>query len=232
MIDGVIFDKDGTLFDFRSSWGVWTRRLLSEIGRDETHVRRMADAIGFDPDSGDFAPRSPVIAATGDEIAEALLPHLPGTTHAGLAARINLLSVEAELTPAVPLVPLLDALRARGLRLGVATNDIEAAARAHLAGAGVAGHFDGIFGADSGHGAKPGPGMLLAFARATGLPPARMLMVGDSAHDLMAGRAAGMRPVAVLTGVAGHDELSPMAEAVLPDIGALPAWIDAQRQAR
>jgi phosphoglycolate phosphatase len=230
MIEGVIFDKDGTLFDFRSSWGRWTRRLLAEIGRDEAHVRQMAEAIGFDPDTGDFEPRSPVIAATGDDIAEALLQHLPGTTHSGLAARVNRLSVEAELTPAVPLAPLLSALRTRDLRLGVATNDVEAAARAHLEGAGVDHLFDGIFGADSGHGAKPGPGMLLAFARATGLAPARLLMVGDSAHDLMAGRAAGMRPVAVLTGVAGEDELSPLAEIVLPDIGALPAWIDAQRR--
>ena len=39
------------------------------------------------------------------------------------------------------------------------------------------------------HGAKPGPGMLLAFATLCGLAPARVAMVGDSRHDLMAGRA-------------------------------------------
>ncbi len=228
MIGGVIFDKDGTLFDFRQSWGGWTRRLLADIGRDDDHRRRLAASIGFDPEEGQFAPDSPVIAATGPEIAEALLPHLPETTLAALSARINLLSVEAEMAPSVPLAPLLGALRARGLKLGVATNDIEAAARAHLLVAGVDGLFDQIFGADSGHGAKPGPGMLLAFARLSGMAPDRILMVGDSAHDLIAGRAAGMRPIAVLTGIAGQDELRPLAEAVLPDIGALPAWIDAQ----
>ena len=31
MIDAVIFDKDGTLFDFRSSWGAWTRNLMAEL---------------------------------------------------------------------------------------------------------------------------------------------------------------------------------------------------------
>ena len=71
--------------------------------------------------------------------------------------------------------------------------------------------------------------MLLAFAAQTGLDPARVLMVGDSLHDLMAGRAAGMRPVAVLTGIALAADLAPLAEVVLPDIGALPGWIDAQR---
>jgi len=38
-----------------------------------------------------------------------------------------------------------------------------------------------------------------------------------------------MRPVAVLTGIAPAADLAPLAEAVLPDIGALPGWIDAQR---
>jgi phosphoglycolate phosphatase len=51
-------------------------------------------------------------------------------------------------------------------------------------------------------------------------------MVGDSRHDLMAGRAAGMRTVAVLTGIAEAPELAPLADAVLPDIGHLADWLD------
>jgi phosphoglycolate phosphatase len=70
--------------------------------------------------------------------------------------------------------------------------------------------------------------MCLAFAAFTGLDPAEVLMVGDSRHDLEAGRAAGMRPIAVLTGIARAADLAPHAEAVLPDIGALPAWLDAR----
>lgn len=231
MIGGVVFDKDGTLFDFRRSWGNWSRRLIDELATDDGHAARLARALGFDPETGVFDEASPVIASTGEEIAAELLPELPGQTLAALLARINLLSVEAEMTPAVPLEPLLGALRARGLLLGVATNDIESAARAHLREAGVEPMFHGIFGADSGHGGKPGPGMLLAFLRSTGLEPQQVLMVGDSAHDLVAGRAAGMRPVAVLTGVARAAELASLAEAVLPDIGHLPAWIDARRPA-
>lgn len=228
MIGGVVFDKDGTLFDFRQSWGGWTRRLILELATDSHHAERLAKTLDFDPVTGAFGEASPVIALTGDEIASELLPDLPGMSHAALLARINLLSVEADMAPAVPLAPLLQDLRGRGLRLGVATNDIESAARAHLLDAGVDTLFDSILGADSGHGGKPGPGMLLAFLNATGLAAETVLMVGDSAHDLVAGRAAGMRPIAVLTGVARADELAPLAEAVLPDIGHLPAWIDAE----
>ena len=67
--------------------------------------------------------------------------------------------------------------------------------------------------------------MCLAFLRQTGLDPARVAMVGDSRHDLDAGRAAGMRTVAVLTGVAGREELAAHADVVLSDIGAIPDWL-------
>jgi len=232
MIDGVIFDKDGTLFDFRRSWGGWTSRLVRAIAAeragapDEAQAARLAAAIGYDLGSGVFAPDSPVIAATADDIAAAMLPLLPGVTQMRLAARMNALAEVAPMAEAVPLLPVLTGLKARGLRLGLATNDAEGAARAHLTAHGVAHLFDTIAGFDSGHGAKPGPGMLLAFATQGGLSPARVVMVGDSHHDLAAGRAAGMRTVAVLTGIAGAAELAPMADAVLPDIAALGDWID------
>lgn len=228
MIDGIVFDKDGTLFDFRKSWGGWATTLLRDISPFPADVRRLGRAIGYDTDTGTFAPDSPVIAATAIDIAEALVPHLPGSSVAGLAARMNALAETAPMAPAVPLLPVLSDLRGRGLRLGLATNDTEAPARAHLAAQGVSHLFDFVAGYDSGYGAKPGPGQLLAFAAATGLDPARVLMVGDSRHDLQAGIAAGMRPVAVLTGIAKAPELAPLAEVVLPDIGALAGWIDAQ----
>ena len=225
MIDGLLFDKDGTLFDFRVSWGRWAQDFLTRIARDAAHARRLGRAIGFDLDSGAFAPDSPVIAATAADIAAALQPELPGMTVAELAERIDASAGQAPMSEAVPLRPLLSALRGRGLRLGVATNDSEVPARRHLANHGITDCFDFISGYDSGHGAKPGPGMCLAFARALGLDPARVAMVGDSRHDLDAGRAAGMRVVAVLTGIAGREELEPHADVVLADIGALPGWL-------
>lgn len=225
MIEGVIFDKDGTLFDFRVSWGRWTEGLVNDLAAGPDEAARLGSAIGYDLATGTFAPDSPVISHTPDEIAAVLAPHLPQFTEAALVALMNARAAVATMAPAVPLRPLLLALRQGGLRLGLATNDGEAPARAHLEGAGIDDLFDFVAGFDSGHGAKPEPGMLTAFARRTGLPPDRIAMVGDSRHDLMAGRAAGMRPVAVLTGIATAPELAPLADAVLPDIGALPAWI-------
>jgi phosphoglycolate phosphatase len=226
MIDGVVFDKDGTLFDFRQSWGVWAVRLLEQLATDQAHAAALAAAIGYYPEQQDFHPDSPVIAATAEDIAEVLLPHLAGYSQSSLISRINALAQDAVMAPAVPLRPVLQGLRDKGLKIGLATNDTEAPARAHLSAHGVLDLFDFVAGYDSGHGPKPGPGMCLAFARQTGIDPARAVMVGDSCHDLIAGRAAGMRCVAVLTGIAKADELQPHADVVLPNIGALAAWID------
>lgn len=226
MLDGVIFDKDGTLFDFRQSWGGWVARLVRALGPDEGAAQALASRIGYDLSARAFHPHSPVIAGTAEDIADALLPGLPDMTRAALIGRMNALAEGTPMAEAVPLAPALTALRARGLRLGVATNDSESPARAHLLAHGVDGLFDFVAGYDSGWGPKPGPGMLLAFAGRFDLTPARVAMVGDSRHDLMAGRAAGMRTVAVLTGVAGVGELAPLADVVLRDIGELGAWID------
>jgi phosphoglycolate phosphatase len=227
VIDGVLFDKDGTLFDFSRSWGGWAVLLLRDLAQDAGHATALANAIGFDAASASFAPSSPVISATAEDIAAALLPQLPGWTQYDLVHRINALAEGAPMAEAVPLVPFLTDLRARGLRLGVATNDTEAPARAHLQAHGITGFFDFVAGYDSGHGPKPGPGMCLAFAKTQGLDPGRVVMVGDSLHDLEAGRAAGMRTVAVLTGVARREDLVGHADSVLADIGELPDWLDA-----
>jgi len=227
-VTGLLFDKDGTLFDFMATWGAWTRRLVEDLagGAGPAGPEELGRAIGYDVASGRFSPDSPVIAHTPPEIAGRLLPLLPGRELGELVDRMNRLSARADMAEAVPLKPLFRSFRARGLKVGLVTNDAEEPARAHLAKAGIADLFDFVSGSDSGYGAKPAPGPLLTFALRFSLRPQDVAMVGDSRHDLMAGRAAGMRTVGVLTGLAGAAELAPDADVVLPDIGHLPDWLD------
>lgn len=227
-IKGIIFDKDGTLFDFAATWEAWASAFLRRLsGDDRVKAAEIGAAIGFDTVRERFLPTSVVIAGTPGEVAQALHPYYPQLTRAGL---LDVLNEEAEKAPqkdAVPLVPLLSGFRSRGLRLGVATNDAEQPARVHLERAGVTGLFDFIAGYDSGFGGKPAPGQLLAFADHVDLDPANIIMVGDSTHDLQAGRAAGMRTVGVLTGLATEPDLRGLSDVVLPDIGHLPDWLSA-----
>ena len=225
-IKALCFDKDGTLFDFAATWEVWAQAFLLRLCEgDRARATEIGARIGFDLETMTFARDSVVIAGTPGEVTQALLPFFPQMTALSLATLINDEAEQAPQAEAVPLVPLLTKLCSAGLKLGVATNDAERPARAHLEAAGVTSFFDFIVGYDSGHGGKPAPGQLLAFAADVGLPSDQIAMVGDSTHDLRAGRAAGMACVAVLTGLATEAELAPFADVVLPDIGHLPAWL-------
>lgn len=226
-VRAILFDKDGTLFDFSRTWEAWAVEFLKRLTRDPEHARIMASEIGFDLATGRFAHDSIAIAGTPFEVAQVLERHLPQMT---LNAIVRLINEEAAIAPqaeAVPLNPFLSSLRARRLQLGVVTNDAEAPALAHLAAAGVVELFDFIAGCDSGFGAKPSPGQLIAFAERMHLSPQDVVMVGDSTHDLIAAQTAGMRGVGVLTGMADAATLEPLADVVLPDIGHLPGWLDA-----
>lgn len=226
-IKGLIFDKDGTLFDFAATWEAWAIAFLLRAAQgDRTVATRVGAGIGFDFQAQKFERDSIVIAGTPGEVAAALKPHFTHLNDAELLTMLNEEATKAPQRAAVPLMPLLTGFRQDGLKLGVATNDAEAPARAHLDQAGVTEMFDFIAGFDSGHGGKPAPGQLLAFAAQTGLTPDTIIMVGDSTHDMRAGRAAGMACVAVLTGLATEAELAPYADVILPDIGHLPAWIN------
>jgi phosphoglycolate phosphatase len=225
-IKGLLFDKDGTLFDFQTTWGVWTTSLLLELtGGDFALAEQLALRLGYDMKAKIFHKNSVIISHTASEVACAFAEVVPGWEVDNLLAHMNRKAAEVEQVQPVPLVPLFEKMRARGMRLGIATNDAEAPARAHLDRAGVTHLFDFIAGYDSGFGAKPETGMQHGFCEATGLEAQDVLMVGDSAHDLISGRAAGMGTVGVLTGVLDRDELEPHADIVLEHIGEIPGWL-------
>ncbi|MEO9819947.1 MAG: HAD family hydrolase [Paracoccaceae bacterium] len=228
-VRGIVFDKDGTLFDFGATWETWAESFLLRATKgDRTRAKDVGHAVGFNLTTRRYSPSSIVIAGTAEEVAEAFAPHFPEFDTAEV---LNMLNSEAEDTSqveAVPLDPFLSNLTQRGIKLGIATNDGINPAMAHLKSAGIIGHFKFIAGYDSGHGGKPEPGQLLAFCKHTKLAAKDCVMVGDSLHDLRAGRAAGMHTIGVLTGVAGADDLAPYADVVMPDIGHILAWLDEQ----
>jgi phosphoglycolate phosphatase len=224
--EGLIFDKDGTLFEFSATWEAWAQAFLLRITNgDRSRAAVVGHDIGFDFASRSFEQGSVVIAGTPSEIAQAMASHFPEHSPKALMEMMNEEATMAPQIEAVPLRPFFQGLRDQGLKLGVATNDAEEPALAHLQSAGVVDLFDFVAGFDSGYGGKPAPGQLKAFCAQTGCDPSRVAMVGDSTHDLLAGAAAGMRCIAVLTGMAQRDVLSAHADVVLPDIGHIPDWL-------
>ena len=95
-----------------------------------------------------------------------------------------------------------------------------------LSAAGIYNQFDFICGFDSGFGAKPGPGMLQAFAEKCGITASEAAMVGDSTHDLNCGRSAGAAfCIGVLTGPAKAEDIQDHADVVLGSVELLPEYL-------
>jgi pyrophosphatase PpaX len=95
---------------------------------------------------------------------------------------------------------MLRELHARQRRLGLVTSKREGFARRGLAIFGLEPLFEvAIFHDDTAR-HKPEPEPLLLAAERAGLMPGNVVYVGDSIHDVAAGRAAGMRTVSVLWG--------------------------------
>jgi phosphoglycolate phosphatase len=226
-IDGVLFDKDGTLISFDGTWGPATLAVMNALARgDAGLLRTQAEMLHFSLEQQRFLPTSPLIAGSSQSYGRLWGEALGRTDLAALKLEIDrLTAVESlkSLTPIGKPIETLEALRAMGLRLGLATNDSEASARRQIDALGLAGTLEFIVGYDSGHGSKPDPGMILAFARHLKVEPVRIAMVGDTLHDLHSARAAGALAIAVLSGPAGRAVLSPDADHVVEDIAALPA---------
>ncbi len=230
-IAAILFDKDGTLIDFDETWGPATYEVMRALAKgDEAALRRQAEALHFSLETRRFLGTSPLIAGSSASYGSLWGEALGRSDFEALKREIDALTAIESLKSLSPIgkpADILGVLRGRGVRLGLATNDSEASARRQAAALGLDGLLDFVAGYDSGHGGKPAPGMVLAFARHIGVAPSDVAMVGDTLHDLRAARAAGALAIAVLTGPAAIANLADEADHVLDDIGGLAGLIDA-----
>ncbi|MEP0708762.1 HAD family hydrolase [Parvibaculum sp.] len=227
-IRGLLFDKDGTLFDFHRTWTPIMAEVAEEIA-GAPMVPRLLGAIGYREESGRFGAGSIGAAGNTFELADTWLALLGGGDREAMVEKLD--GYFARLGPlrSVPVTDLavfFGGLKQRGYTLGIATNDVEASALGTIERFGLQEAIDFAVGYDSGHGAKPGPGMALAFCAAVGLRPSEIAVIGDNAHDLDMGRSAGAGLlVGVLTGASERDDLAPLADHVIENIEMLPALL-------
>jgi phosphoglycolate phosphatase len=229
-INAILFDKDGTLIDFNKTWGPATYAVMLALAKgDQAALLRQAEALHFSIETQRFLLTSPLIAGSSAQYGALWGEALRRNDHDALKLEIDALTAVESLRHLSPIGrprDILVALKERGLRLGVATNDSEASARRQTEALQIADLLDFVAGYDSGHGGKPDPGMVHAFARQAGVAPSEIAMVGDTLHDLRAARAAGAIAVAVLTGPATIVDLADEADHVLADISELAAWVE------
>ena len=228
-IKGIIFDKDGTLFDFQSSWGASTFDFLSSLSDgNSTTLEDLGHALRFDLKQKVFFPDSIFIAGTARQTMDLLRPIIPNQTEGDILEKQQLSYSNLEQIPVKNLHGILKQLNDLGYLLNIATNDLKDSTLTQLKKFDIANFFIEVIGSDSGYGAKPEPSQLLEIARAVGLKASEAVMVGDSVHDMIAARKANFKAIGVLTGVATKKDLQPYSDVVFNDISYLLSWIEKQ----
>ena len=188
-VDAVAFDLDGTLLDTVHDLAASVNMLLAGQGLAPLSTAVVRDLIGKGIAEliGDSLMHARGTPPRDGEVA-ALLP-LYQQGYASILGR------QTQLFPGVR--SGLDRMRAAGFRLAVITNKTTRFVLPHLVHAGIAEYFEVVVGGDDAAAKKPDAAPLLLAAARMGVRPSRMLMVGDSANDVGAARAAGS-PVVVL----------------------------------
>ena len=210
--DALVLDLDGTLIDSAADLADSVNAMLREMDRPAVCLEAVRGMIG--DGLGMLACRA--LAATGDPPAEADIP--------AYATRLLTHYVNPEREPKTVVFPgVVDVLRdmsARGVKLGLCTNKAQAATELVLKKTGLDRLMDNVAGFDLTPAPKPDPAHVLVALEPLGTPD-RAVMVGDSANDLKAGRAAGL-PVVLVTYGYGTPQALAAADATIDSFNDLP----------
>jgi len=206
---GVVFDLDGTLVDSRRDIAEATNHALRQSGRRELPHDEIESYVG------DGAPWLMARAAR-------LAIEDPQT--AALVADFLDFYAQHPLDHTRLMPGALEALEAlRGAPLGVCTNKPRRSSLSVLRGLALEARFDCLVAGDDLPERKPHPAMVLEAARRLGVPVADVVMVGDGAQDVRAGKSAGAHTVGVRGGIQAFERLAEAEpELIIDTLAELP----------
>ncbi|HUQ53897.1 MAG TPA: HAD-IA family hydrolase [Gammaproteobacteria bacterium] len=181
-------DLDGTLVDSAPDIAHCLGSALEAIGYAAPGEARTRVWIG---DGLETLIARAIAHGTGGQVESTIASearHQAALT-AFLSCYADNLFTRSRLYPGV--LPVLDELRERGLRLCCITNKRFAFSQELLVQAGIRDRFELLLGGDSLPEKKPSPLPLTTAAESLGVEPRTAILVGDSHQDLRAARAAG-----------------------------------------
>jgi phosphoglycolate phosphatase len=187
----VLFDLDGTLADTAPDLAGAVNRMLAARGRQPlplADLRPVAShgARGLLGRAFGVAPGDPGFEALRQEF---------------FSEYEGALCVESSLFPAMD--EALAELEERGVLWGIVTNKVARFTEPLVRALGLHERAACVVSGDTAARPKPDPAPLLHALAATSVTPNAALYVGDDLRDIQAGRAAGMRTVAVSYGYLG-----------------------------
>lgn len=230
MIKGILFDKDGTLIEFRDYWHMVISRLFALLEKEyqvkpETVLllKRISGymAEGFQKESMiQYASTSQIIDSWYNVIKEA---------EGGILEREKLFLLFEEVALSEDIIirslpgvdRLLPYLKKKGYLLGIATADSRRSTVHSLKRTGLLDYFDYIGCNEGDTKSKPSPQMAYTFCGLAEIKTEELLIVGDSITDLEFAENAGAAFAGLLTEYndrARMEKLAPVTVTVIDEI--------------
>ncbi len=206
----VIFDCDGVLVD--------SERISVRL------VAEMMHAEGWNVSEEEITERY-VGRSTASMVAD-IPTHLGRPLGFDWSARYDPISREAVLAELRPVPGIVEALDRIAVPSCVASSGSHEKMRLTLGATGLLERFEGrIFSRDEVENGKPAPDLFVHAALAMGADASRCIVVEDSAPGVEAARAAGMRSLGYVGGLARCEWLEGPGTKVFGDMADLPALI-------
>ena len=213
-VDGLIFDFDGVLVDTAEDIARAANRVLQQFGMPAVPVGIVRACIG----------------GGAEVLIRRLLPEASEDQRREATARFKTFysecyDVDSSLYPGVREV--LDQFLADGRRMAIATNKVERLTLGLVRTLGLQRYFELVIGPESVAHRKPDPEAVELILAAWRVGPERTLLIGDTADDIHAGRAAGTLTVGALYGYGTEREIrAARPDQVIRSIRELPGLIN------
>lgn len=188
-IEAVVFDMDGVLIDAKDWHYHALNRALEHFGYSISRADHLSSFDGL--------PTRNKLEMLSKERG------LPRGLHGflnELKQQYTVDQVHQQCKPIFVHEYALSSLKARGYRLGVASNAIRSTVELMMRKSNLATYLDVVLSNEDVEKAKPHPEIYLKAAAMLGIPPARCLVVEDNPHGIRAAEEAGC-PLLVVQGV-------------------------------
>ncbi len=212
----VVFDLDGTMIHTAPDLVRATNHVMTQSGLPPAPAEIIIPAVGG-------GARAMITAAL--HAADQPPDRVDIEPLIDLFLQFYMANIAEESYPFPGLIDALDFFTAARVYMGVCTNKRHANAALLLETMKLESYFDAVLGADSLPVRKPHPDHILQTIARSGGDPASAVMVGDSAPDIEAARAAGIPVIAVPHGYSDKPVESLAPDRIVYDLADLPETV-------